>query len=178
MQRSWITEHTRVWRILLLLLLLVSFLGPWTFDLIWVPSDHKCAAPYIRLDDDYCGVPQTGIRHYRWVMRIFIESATGLVTGELGFSDWIPEFFYCLLHFLLLLPVFSTFCLILRGYHQRRQMFTIVSWVLAIGIGLLWCMGNYPNFFWLVWGIWLYTGLAVSALIMEILALTDSKAAR
>jgi hypothetical protein len=175
---DWLKKHPRVWRVAFLAPLLIAFVGPWTFDLIWVPSDHKCIAPYIRLDDGYCGVPQSGIWQYRWVTRVFIESGTGLVTGELGFSDWIREFLFCLLHFLLLLPVFSTLCLILRGNVQRCQVFTIVAWALAVGLGFLWGMGNYPNFFWVVWGIWLYTALAVSALIMEILFLAALKETR
>ena len=164
-------KHKRVWRIAIILLLLVAFLGPWTFDLVWVPSGHFCYAPHIRLDDDYCGIPRSGIWLYRWIAGGFIYISSGLLTGELNFSVWIGEILFYLFVFLSLLPIFSTLLLILRGNHQRRQMFTIVAWVLAIGVGLLWGMGNYPKFFWVVWGIWLYIGLAISALILEIIVI-------
>jgi len=48
------------------------------------------------------------------------------------------------------------------------QIFTIIAWVLAIGYGLLLGLNSYPKLFWVVWGIWLYIGLAISALILEI----------
>ena len=172
---SWIYEHHRVWRIAILVLLVVAFMGPWTFDLIYVPSEYTCSAPNIRLRDDFCGIPLSGIWLYRWMIGGFIYSSVGLVTGELVFTEWIREFLFSLLLFLPLLPIFSTLLLILRGDHQRRQMFTIVAWGLAIGVGLLWGMGNYPKFFWVVWGIWLYLGLAISALILEILVILSNR---
>ena len=171
----WIKKHRRVWRVSILVLLLVAFLGPWTFDLVWVPSDHFCYAPYIRLDDDFCGIPRPGIWLYRWIVGSFIYSSTGLITGELVFTVWISEFLFYLLVFLSLLPIFNTLILILRGDHKRKRVIIITAWVLAIGVGLLWGMGNYPEFFWVVWGIWLYLGLAISALIIEILVILSNR---
>ena len=57
---SWINEHKNGWRVALLVVVLVAIMGPWTFDPINVPSEYPCQAPYIRLDDDFCGTPLPG----------------------------------------------------------------------------------------------------------------------
>ena len=164
---TWIKNQGRVWRISILALLFVAFLGPWTFDLIYVPSEYTCSAPFIRLSDDFCGTPLSGIRFFGWMAGGFIYSCTGLVTGKLGFSEWLRESLFSLLICLPLLPVFSTLLRILRGDRKSRQLFTIIAWILAIGFGLFWGFHNYPKSFWAVWGIWLYIGLALGALIVE-----------
>jgi len=171
----WIKKNRRVWRTSILVLLLVAFLGPWTFDLIWVPSDHFCYPPYIRLDDDFCGIPLSGIWFYRWIAGIFIDSSTGLVTGELVFTELIRDFLFCLFVFLPLLPFISAILLIPRGDHKRRRVFTIITWGLPIAFGLFWGLINFPKLFWLVWGVWLYIGLAISALILEIFVILSNR---
>jgi len=169
----WIREHHRVWRIAILVLLLVAFLGPWTFDRIYVPSEYTCSAPNIRLDGDFCGIPLSGIQVFFWLSSGLIA---GLVTGEFVNSERIREFLLISLILLLpLLPILSTLLLILRGDHPRRQVFTIISWALAIGMGLFWGLNNYPKLFWIVWGIWLYIALAISALILEILVILSNR---
>jgi len=111
---TWIKERHRVWRIAIFLMLLVTFLGPWIFDGIYVPPEYFCSPPNIRLDDYFCGVPMPVTWLYRWVVRSFMYSSSGLVTGEFVFTEWIREFLYSLFIFLPLLPVFSTLLLILR----------------------------------------------------------------
>jgi len=170
---SWINQHQRNWRIALLVLMIVAFMGPWAFDLINVPSEYECSAPFVRLEGDFCGVPLPGIEIFFWISSGFISIGIGLVTGEFVFFERIRELLIGLLLFLPLLPIFSTLLLILRGDHQRRQVFTIIAWILAIGGGLFLGISNsiYPRLFWAVWGIWLYIGLAISALILEIIVI-------
>ena len=172
---TWIEKYKRVWRVAIIMLLVLAIFGPWTFDHIWVPSEYSCSPPNIRLDDDFCGLPMSGIWLYTWVVCGITYSSEILITGELVFTEWIREFLFSLLLFLTLLPIFSTLLLILRGDHQRRQIFTIVACCLAIGVGLLWGMNNYPKVFWVVWGIWLYIGLTTSALILEMLTLSEGR---
>jgi hypothetical protein len=163
----WILKHHRIWRISTLVLLLVSFLGPWTFDLIHVPSEYMCSDPYLRISDDFCGIPLSGVWLYRWMARGLIYASIGLLAGELTTAAWMREFIFSLLISLSLLPFFTTLLLLLLGCKPRRQVFSMIAWVFAIGFSLFWGLNNYPKFFWAVWGIWLYTGLALSALIME-----------
>jgi len=170
---SWIYEHQRKWRIALLVVMVVAFMGPWGFDLVNVPSEYECSAPNFRLEGDFCGIPLSGIQHIFWISGGFISMSFGLVTGEFVFSERMREFLLFWLMLFPLLPFISTLLLILRGNNQRGQVFTIFAWVLAIGGGLFLRLINYPKLFWAVWGIWLYIGLAISALILEIVVLRE-----
>ena len=67
-----------------LLSLLVAIMGPWTFDLIHVPSEYPCSAPFIRLEGDFCGTPMSGGWILVCVMAVLLccscsnnQSATG-----------------------------------------------------------------------------------------------------
>ncbi len=174
---SWINEHKRVWRVAILVLLLVAIMGPWTFtDRINVPAEYPCSAPFIRLEGDFCGTPLSGI----WIIGGFISMGVGLVTGATGFTDrgggFLCVFLFIIV--LLVLPFFSTLLLIVRGDRRRRQVFNVAAWGFAAGMGLLIGMFSYPKLFWMLWGIWLYIGLAVSALILEVLTLAAGRRPR
>ncbi len=108
---------------------------------------------------------------YPWVVISFFSSIVGLISGDLAFTRWVIGF----LIFIPVLPIFSTLILILRGNHPGRQIFTIIAWGLAIAIVLLQWIDNLPQLFWLLWGILLYIGVAISALILEILALMEGR---
>jgi hypothetical protein len=167
----WISEHKNGWRVALLVLVLVAIVGPWTIDQILVPSEYSCSTPNIRLDDDFCGTPLPGTWWLYWMVIGFVYASAGLVTGAMGFVEWADVFRVSLLLFLLVLPFFSTLLLILRGDRRRRQMFNVVAWGLAAGIALWIGMSSYPRLFWVLWGSWLYIGLAASALMLEVLTL-------
>jgi hypothetical protein len=172
---SWINEHKNGWRVALLVVVLVAIMGPWTFDPIFLPPGFSCSAPNIRLDDDFCGTPLPGTWWLYWMVIGFVYASAGLVTGAMGFVEWADVFRVSLLLFLLVLPFFSTLLLILRGDRRRRQIFNIVAWGLAAGIALLMGMSSYPRLFWVLWGSWLYIGLAASALILEVLTLAGGR---
>ena len=178
MKITWIEKHKRVWRVSILVLLLVAFLGPWTFDLIWVPSEYSCSLPFVRLDGDFCGVPMSGYKIFYWMISGFINSSEELVTGGSVFFDWVRALLFSLLISLPLLPIFSTLFLILRGDHPRGQRFAIAACCLAFFVGLFWGLNNYPKMFLVVWGIWLYIGLVSSALILEMLTMTIGRRLR
>jgi hypothetical protein len=123
-------------------------------------------------------MPMSGIWLYRWMISGFIYAVTELATRVMGFADWTRDFLFCLFLFLPVLPLISTTLLILRGDHRRRQVFNIAVLGLAGGLGLLMGLSNYPKLFFVLWGVWLYTFLAISMFILEILTLntkhTDS----
>jgi len=160
---------------MVLLLLGAAIIGPWTFDVINVPSEYSCQAPYIWLYGDFCGVPLSGIRILYWMVSGFIYSFKALVTGTMVFYDWAREFIFSLFLFLILSPFLSTLLLILRGDRRRLQIFNVVALSLAIGLCLLLGFSNYPKLFWVLWGEWLYIGVAAAALVLEILGLTAGR---
>ena len=174
----WLNEHKNDWRVVVLMIMPVAIAGPWFFDRINVPAEYTCSAPNIRLEGDFCGVPVTGLWLFRWGVPGFVYSSTELVKGAMTFLDWFRVLLFFLFLLLLVLPFISTLLLILRGDRRRRQVFSIVAWVLAAGIGslgLLIGLSRYLRLFWVLWGAWLYIVLAVSALILEGLVLAAGK---
>jgi len=97
---SWINEHKKVWRVAILVVGLVAIMGPWVFDVIYVPSEYSCSAPNIRLDNDFCGTPLPGIVLFHWMVSGFVYATAELVTSAMGFTDWTHEFLPSLLLFL------------------------------------------------------------------------------
>ncbi len=171
---SWITKHQRNWRIALLVGMVVAFMGPWGFDRINVPAKYACSPPNTRLEGDFCGLPIPGVQAFAWAIVGVLNMVAGLITHKTTLTnsgfEFLISLIYSLLMFLLILPIINTIRLFIRGFHPLKQRFTIITWVLAIGIGLFLGLFTYPNFHWAAWGIWLYLGLAVSALILEIIA--------
>jgi hypothetical protein len=109
----------------------------------------------------------------------FLNTIAGLVTGAKTLAGEGVETAYVLLSglvlSLLVLPGFSSLLLIMGGDHQRRQVFQVTAWGLAACAGLLLSIADFSRLHWAVWGIWLYTGLAISALILEGLLLARGK---
>lgn len=56
-----ITQNISIFRAGALILFVVALLGPWTFDVINVPAEYECSAPFIRLNGDFCGMPMSGL---------------------------------------------------------------------------------------------------------------------
>ena len=172
---SWINEHKNVWRVVLLVVLLVAIMGPWIFDSTLVPSEFSCTDPSIRLDDDFCGTPLPGTWLLYWMVVGLPYASVELITGSISFVDWTSVFRFSLIMFPIVLPFISTPLLILRGDRRSRQIFNIAAWGLAAGIALWIGISSYPRLFWVLWGSWLYIGLATSVLILDVLTLAGRR---
>lgn len=165
----WISDHKKVWRAVILMIGVVALLGPWFFDLIWVPMGYTCSTPYVRLDSDFCGRSQPGHFLYKGIIGDFIDASEMLVMGTVTIIEWVRESLRSFFLFLLIMPLFSTLFLILRGDGPRKCLFSTAAWGLGVGIGLLIGLSSYPQRFWVLWGLWLYITVAASALVLELL---------
>ena len=164
---SWINEYHRVWRVVILVLLLLAFLGPWFFDPINVPAEYSCSAPFVRLKGDYCGVPMSGL-YVLWALASELtRRVVGLVTGAMPLIDAGRAFPIILGVIVLLLQFVSTILLIWRGERQRPRIFHGVVW----GLAAVWSWGLLMSAPELhrsqLWGLWLYVALVPSVLILE-----------
>ena len=167
---SWISEYHRVWRVVILVLLLLAFQGPWFFDQINVPSEYPCA---IRLKGDFCGSPTDGMYVLWAVAGELISRVVGLVTGAKTPTDAGSAFPFILGAIALLLTPVSTGLLIWRGDRQRQLIFHVAVWGLAAvwSWEFLMSMSELPPS--QLWGLWLYVALVPSVLILEgVLAIT------
>ena len=113
------------------------------------------------------------------MVSVFINISVELVTGATVLTDRVREFLYSVSLSLFVLPFVSTSLLILRGDRPRRQVFSIATWGLAAGAGLLigvliGLSGNL-KYYRFLWGIWLYIGLAAIALVLEVLTLAAGR---
>jgi hypothetical protein len=100
-----------------------------------------------------------------------VYASVGLVTGTMALGEWTRALLFGLPLFLLVLPLFGTLLLILRGDRRRWQVVNIAAWALVAGMCLLLGISYYPEMFLLFWGLWTYIGLAAIALILEVLTL-------
>ena len=90
----WIDKNKRIWRTAILIMLLVSMIGPWSFELINVPSKYPCSSPFIRLEGDFCGEPILGIRILSFMIFGMVSSSMGLASGGILFIDWARQFLF------------------------------------------------------------------------------------
>ena len=171
-----IADHARAWRIALLILMVVAFLGPWVYDQINVPAQYTCDPPFVRLEGDFCGVPLNGT----WVILALgtqpISTITDLVMGRLILAESGRQLLVSLAGFLSLLPVVSTLLMIFWGNRPRLQIFHIVVLCLAGGL-MLWAISAMLELRTIrLWGPWLYIGVILSELILEGLVFAHRKA--
>ncbi len=170
---SWIRENPTVWRRASLLLALGALVAPWTFELIWVPPEPEyiCRPPYIRLDEDFCGKPLPGVMVLGWMTGGFIAAGRGLATDPMRVTEWGHDLLLGVNLSLLVLPYLSTLLSILREDRWQRRVFNIVAWSLGAGMALFIGLFDIPKMFWVIWGVGVYVGVAVTALTLESLAL-------
>jgi len=166
---SWITEHARVWRIVALIFLVAAVLGPWVYDLINVPAEYACSPPVVRLEGDFCGVPVSGAYMLFGLGSESVNIVSGLVTGRLVLAETSRQLLILLLGYLLLLPAVSILLMILKGNRRWLQIFHITVLCLAGGL-MLWAFSAESGLRMIqLWGPWLYTGVVLSELILEVL---------
>ena len=172
---SWINKNRKIFRLILLALLVAAIVGPWFFDEIYVPAEYECQAPNMRLNEKLCGVPLSGIWILSTMVRGFIYAGKTLVAGSMPLYELRGELFFSVFLFLILLPFFSTLLLILFGERRALQVFNAAALGLALGLCLLIGLSTHPNQFWVLWGVWLYIAVAAAALSLEILVIRAGK---
>jgi hypothetical protein len=170
-------HNKRIWRTAFLVLLVVALSGPWFFDRIHVPSQYACSAPHIRLDEYFCGTPLT----FTWLLGELTRTMISLVRGALSggappvplLSVSIPS----LLVTLLVLPLVSSWLLIVRNDQGRWRRFHLVVLALAAGAaalalaltGLATGLTGLAGPYWALWGLWLYVTVIAGMLLWEVL---------
>ena len=172
---SWINEHKNVGRVAVLILLLVAIMGPWAYTSDGVPPAAWCRDPNILLENGHCVRLVSGATVLTFMTGAFLSMGVELVMGATVFADRAGEslcvFLFMMLLFLLMLPFFSTLLLIWGGDSRRLRVFHVMAWGLAAVLSLLLAMSASVLMPGPLWGIWLYIGLAASALALELPAL-------
>lgn len=165
----WLDQHRRIWRIIILAIVLITFIGPWGYDLINVPAQYECAFPNFRLEGDFCGVPLSGITVFVPGLRLVLDAVVRLVQGASP-DPILARNLWSLFLILIVLPVFTIPILIMAGERLGRQSIHAVIWGLASagGLGLFLLLSSLRGLLPLrLWGMWAYIALVVSALMLE-----------
>ena len=136
---SWINENRNFIRPIILIVFVVTLIGPWMFDQINVPAEYTCDKPFIRLEGDFCGYPLSVLQ------------------------------FFSLFTILLLLPFFTTLLLIWKKDSHRLQTINLSMWGLALLLAVLVFGLQLQDKAFYLWGLWLYFVLAMGALIVEMI---------
>jgi hypothetical protein len=165
-------EYKQTWRLAGMLLLLFALAGPWTHEVIHVPAEHSCNAPYVRLEGDFCGQPVLGLQIVFWLVFGFISNLAGLLTGAVSLAGREREFLFMLLPVLVVLPLLITPFAIWKGDSERSNAFLLAAWGLATIPGVLWFVISLSTTLHpALWGAWVYIALTPIVLILELLAL-------
>lgn len=169
----WFIKHKNILRLAILTLLLISLLGPWMFDLINVPAQYECKKPFIRLDDDFCGLPLSGIQFFKWftggLLYIIVDVVKGTFTGR-------SRELLAVLSLLPLIPFVTTILLLWRDT-PRLQIINLVAWILALILTSTVFMLQINEQSFRLWGLWLYILAAVGAVVLEIAQMKKGTAA-
>jgi hypothetical protein len=164
-------EHMGLFRWMILVLFVISMLGPWIFDSIYVPAEYSCEKPFIRMKGDFCGSTLSGFFVSFMFTGSFFSNLALMISGtftgqarELIVGLFLPPF----------LPFFTTLLLIWKKETRRLQTINLTAWILALIPTLflfvsLVFISNDNSF--RLWGFWLYMVTAISAVIVEFILL-------
>jgi hypothetical protein len=180
---SWLHRLRWIWRVIALVLLAVALLGPWWFDRIYVPVQYTCSNSVVRLEGDFCGVPMSGMGLLFILVTASIERLMEGITGAaapLDLADALPAVLaFTAVALALVLPFLTTLLLIVRGDGRRPQVFHVAAWCLATPAALLVSVVVSKSLLiGALWGSWLYIGVAVGALVLEVAALAGKRGLR
>lgn len=164
----WFVRYKNILRLVILVLFIISLLGPWMYDLIHVPAQYECEKPFVRLEGDFCGMPMPGIQFLEWFAGGFFYTVFELVKGT--FTGRFRELIVGL-SLLILLPFVTTTLLLWKREAPRLWTINLVAWILALILTLTVFILQIRDQSFRLWGLWLYILVTLGAFIFEILTL-------
>ena len=157
----------RLARWVALALLGAALLGPWSYDLINVPAEYSCESPYLRLIDDYCGLPYSGAAVVWGVVHgALFGAGEGLsVQGEV--PDWMARMLMASAALLILAPMLLVALEAGMRRGVARSWLTpaiLVGSLLPLALLLPYARTLPPQ---VLWGFWLYLTIAGGLSVLE-----------
>jgi hypothetical protein len=163
---SWINENRNFIRPIILIVFVVTLIGPWMFDTINVPAEYVCDKPFVRLEGDFCGSPLSGFQFFSLFTGGFFQMLVELFKGN--FAGHAREYLVGL-SLLLLIPFFTTLLVIWKKDSRRVQTINLNMWILALIPALLVFVLQLNDKAFYLWGPWLYIVMATGTLIVEMI---------
>ncbi|HSM70515.1 MAG TPA: hypothetical protein VK851_03145 [Anaerolineales bacterium] len=160
-------KQKKIVRMATLILLVISMLGPWMFDLINVPAEFTCDKPFVRLYGDFCGLPLSGFEFLKFFIGGYFYMLFTLTTGSFV-NDPRELLIGSLL--LILIPFFTTLFLLWKKETRRLLTINLIAWILALLPTLLMFVllaVQRSGYTFRLWGLWLYVLVAIGAIVIE-----------
>jgi hypothetical protein len=173
---AWISQHKNWVRMLVFVLLLIAILGPWGYESDGVPPPSYCHPPFLLLENGSCVGRMSGAFVLSFSTLAIPSLISQFLSGELVLSERGREFLILLpVLLLVLLPVTSTLLRVRSPKNRSFQIISLITWGLALGLGLLIAVIAEVFHPAHLWGLWLYIGLAGVMLAWELYNLIESR---
>ena len=112
-------ENKVIWHGIILLLLVISLLGPWAYDSINVPAEYPCEWPVVRLYGDFCGMSMSWFSAFLLFAGDFFFILRALITGT--FTGRARELMSLVFLILPVFPLFSSLLLLKKKDPSRLR---------------------------------------------------------
>lgn len=164
---SGVMSNKQYWRLAFIVLLVVALISPWAiFDIISVPAPFECSEPWVRMDENFCGLPASPLGTYIIILLDSLQIIPGLGGGAVDAAmmlSYLPGLIFTL-------PLISSLVLFLKKESEPWQIFHVVI------LALFSAFTSRYLYVLLVsrvvyWGLWLYIGLLIGMLVLEIITI-------
>ncbi len=169
---KWLYEHRNAAQLVVLLLLLLAFWGPWVYTLDGVPPPEWCRDPLFLLDSARCAGLVSGSEVLWFFGNVVLATGNGVLFGPPAGYDVLEVLRLLLLVGVmtpLLLPFAAILLRIAARDTRRVRVFYAVAWGLAAAPVLAIVLFDAPLRSGRFWGIWMYLGLALVVVGLEIM---------
>jgi hypothetical protein len=168
---SGLLANKQYWRLVFMVLLVVALSGPWAiFDIISIPAPFECSEPWVRMDENFCGMLASPFGMI--ISAIGDSLKPGTSSGDSWADSSLLGVYLPLLIFAL--PLITNLVLLgSKGTKSWQIIHIIVLFVfLALASLYLYLLLISRAVFW---GFWLYVGLLIVMLVFEVITLAMSK---
>ena len=162
-------------RWVILVLMVVAIIGPWFYESIHVPSPNPCTSG-TRLDEDFCGIPVSGLQVFVLFFVNIFSSALQLVTGDASGRELLGSLGVVLFF----LPIISVLILSLikDNTNSKVEKLNISVLIIAFILGLLVTVLGISVASGELWGLWFYKVLIVCTLVLELISMRTKRKIR
>jgi len=159
----------------ILALMMVAIIGPWFYEVINVPSPNPCTEG-TRIDDDFCGIPVSGLQVFAIFFMNIFSSVFWLVTGDVSMRELLGS----LGVILFFLPIISLLFLSLRrdNTNSKGEKFNIGVLLIALILGVLVTVSKISATSGELWGLWFYKVTIFCALVLELMSMQTKRKMR
>jgi hypothetical protein len=165
---TWFFAHKKGLRQVILLLMLVSIIGPWIYDAIYVPDPNPCSTGF-RVNENLCGIPLSGLWVFFMSLANVINVTVRFVTGEAGRREFLV--FWGVVMYVVL-PIVSLLVVAGKADENSKIMklhFSMLMCAAILGILGIFLLQNEWSFVFELWGFWAYSLLVFASLVLEFL---------